>query len=234
VDLAALRNEVPANFRRGARKTWHQRRRCAAVLGMLNGLPRGTALDYGCGYGDLAWAISKNHQTCGVDLDPKRVAFARHEYSPLQFDVCTTDDVPHPDASFDLVTSIVVLNFIEDAAGHLRTVHRILKPGGHLLLACKNVSVVRNFFRSLLGRGPVPARLWMRPRPEVRQLLRTHGFEIQRESYFYDPPFSACKNPADFAFGTIEQFFSAAQISGPAGYFLMLAKKSEIAPAKEA
>lgn len=224
-DSATLRAQVPANYRRGARQTWHQRRRHAAVLGMLQGLS-GRVLDYGCGYGDLAYAMSQTHETCGVDLDPRRVAFAQAEYAPLEFKQCSAEEVPYADASFDIVTSIVVLNFISDASAHLRSIRRLLKPGGHLVLACKNIGVVRKALRSMLGRGPVPSKLWMRPRSEVRQLLQEQQFLLSRESHFYDPPMSGWKNLSDAVTGSIEQILSVAGLAGPAGYFLMLAQKS--------
>src|SRR5262245_34773268 len=101
---------VPANYRKGAPHNWHQRRRHRAILRMLRRL-HGDVPDYGCGYGDLTYAISRTHRVRGVDLDPERVAFARCEYAPLEFQVCAPDDAPFPDASFDVVASIVVVNF---------------------------------------------------------------------------------------------------------------------------
>src|SRR5262249_29251413 len=78
---------TPSNFFKGARPTWHQRRRHRAVLDMLLGL-EGEVLDFGCGYGDLTAAIARTHPVQGVDVDPERIAFAAREYSPLQFSVC--------------------------------------------------------------------------------------------------------------------------------------------------
>src|SRR6516225_1860816 len=91
---------VPANYRKGARPTWHQRRRHRAVLRLLQGVS-GKVLDFGCGYGDLAYAIAQTHSVEGVDVDPDRVAFAAHEYAPIPFSRCDPAKLPFPDQSFD-------------------------------------------------------------------------------------------------------------------------------------
>lgn len=225
-DLDARFAHVPGNYRMGARQTRHQSIRHAAVLRMLHGL-QGRVLDYGCGYGDQVYAMSQQgYCVCGVDLDPERVAFAQHEYGPLEFKRCTPEDAPYDDASFDIVTSIVVLNFIPDANGHMRSIRRLLRPGGHLLLAWKNTNVVRNVVRCAVGRPSVPSRLWMRSRNEVRQLLKENQFSSIKESYFYDPPMESWKHFSDFLFGTFDQLMRLAHVSATAGYFLALAKRA--------
>lgn len=218
---------VPANFRKGAPHTWHQRRRHRVVLKMLQEM-NGHVLDYGCGFGDLTYAISQTHSVCGVDLDPDRVAFAAREYHPLEFKTCTAEDAPYPDASFDVVTSIVVLNFLPDASGYLRSVRRLLRPNGHLILACKNLPRVQNWFRGLLGIGPASpnANFYDRSRASVRELLRNEKFEVEREGHFYDPPLMSWKNSKDVVVGTVEQLLSLLRIRETANYFLVVAKKN--------
>jgi 2-polyprenyl-3-methyl-5-hydroxy-6-metoxy-1,4-benzoquinol methylase len=79
VESPPLHPAAPANYRKGAAMTWHQRRRHRAVLGLLRQLS-GSVLDYGCGYGDLAFAMSQTHVVVGVDADSGRIDFARQEY----------------------------------------------------------------------------------------------------------------------------------------------------------
>jgi SAM-dependent methyltransferase len=219
------RLDVPVKFYKHARKSWHQRRRHRAVLRMLEGL-QGRVLDYGCGYGDLTFAISQTHPTCGVDLDPRRVAFAQDQYAPLEFQVCRADDVPYQDGSFDIITSVVVLNFVPDARAHLRSIRRLLRPGGHLILVYQNIFCVRTWIRWCLGRGPVPSELWMRPRREVLALLETEGFRVVRESHFYDPPFEGWQRLSGVLVGVVGQLLSILQVRGAADYLIALAEKT--------
>src|SRR5277367_6443658 len=47
---------VPPAFCKGVRRNWHQRRRHAIIRRLLRGIT-GRVLDYGCGYGDVAFAV---------------------------------------------------------------------------------------------------------------------------------------------------------------------------------
>ena len=185
----------------------------------------GRVLDYGCGYGDLTFAMSQTHPTCGADIDAERVSFARKEYAPLEFQICDAEDAPYPDGSFDIVTSVVVVNSVPNAQDHLRSIRRLLKPGGQLILVYQNLFYVRSWIRRCMRRGPIPytARMW--PRPYMLALLKTEGFRVLRESHFYDPPFEGWKNPSDLLIGAVKQFLSFLQVRGTADYLVVLAEK---------
>lgn len=214
---------VPANFRNGARPTWHQRRRHRAVLSLMDGLP-GRVLDYGCGYGDLAAAVARTHDVAGCDVDPQRVAFARREYPQVPFVPCPPDEAPFADATFDVVLSAVVVHFVPDPVKYLREARRVLRPGGHLLIVCKNEPVVRNTVRRAFGRPKARPRLWVPPPSEVTDLLAREGFEVLRSTYFYDPPFDGWRNPGDWVFGPVEQLLSLAGVRATAGYHAYLTR----------
>jgi len=160
---------------------------------------KGEVLDFGSGYGDITFAISKTHPVLGVDVDPERVTFAGKEYAAIQFAVCRPTGLDFPDASFDVITSVVVIGFVSEPENHLREAHRLLRSGGHLLLVFQCPSVVRNLFRRWTGRGTAepamwtpsaeePRRLWMFSPKEVRNLLRRTGFLPVAEDFFYEPP----------------------------------------------
>lgn len=216
--------DVPVHFRKGARPNWHQARRRRSVLSLLQGL-HGRVLDYGCGFGDLTHAVSHTHPVEGVDVDPGRVAFAASEYAPIPFQVCAAAGLPFAAETFDIVASVVVIHFVPDPLHYLREIHRALRAGGHLLIACKNESVVRNCCRRLLGKGPSPSRLWVRPRAEVEQLLERAGFQIEADTYFYDPPFDSVRNASDVCVGAVEQVLSLLQVKATCGYYVLRARK---------
>jgi SAM-dependent methyltransferase len=215
---------VPAHYRRDARPTWHQGRRRRCILKLLERV-EGRVLDCGCGYGDLTYAISKTHPAEGADVDPDRVAYAVSEYSPLVFRQIERDRLPYENDTFDVVASVVVVHFVPDPVAHLHELRRVLRSGGHLIIACKNVDYVRRVFRRLLGRRDVPTDLWIAPRDEVIDLLEREGFVVEAENYFYDPPFSSWKNLGDVCIGTIEQLLSLGRVRTTSGYFALLARK---------
>ena len=228
---ASLYSDVPPHFRRDAPLDEHQRRRHEAVLSALRSLPDGRVLDYGCGWGDITWAMSRIRADIqAVDVDEERIRFARLEYAPLDFSVCSENGLAFPDAGFDIVTSIVVLPFVPDEAVYLGEIRRVLRPGGHLVLATRICPFLRRAWHRMRGqsersRHSAEARRIHRP-GDVRRLLAEAGFDIVGQGAFYDPPFEARKNPADIASSGIELVGESLGILATAPYRIFIARKA--------
>lgn len=103
-------------------------------------VPRGRALDFGCGIGRLTQAIGRRFTTVlGIDISPRMVALAgRLNQHPTGVDYRVHDS---PDISalssipFDFIYSNIVLQHIEPAAAsdYLRSFVRGLSTGGMLV-----------------------------------------------------------------------------------------------------
>jgi len=96
-------------------------------------------LDVGCGDGVLAAAFARRGaQVTGIDASPEMIAAARsraeRHAKSMTFEIGQAEALPFEDNTFDVVVSITVLCFIEDAAIALREMKRILKPGGRLVI----------------------------------------------------------------------------------------------------
>lgn len=217
---------VPVHFHRGAVLDAHQAKRHRAILEMLDGLD-GRLLDYGCGWGDLTWAMSKRvDAACGVDVDARRVAFASQEYAPLEFTRCETGQLAFEDHSFDIVASVVVIPFVPDVDAYLDEARRVLRLGGHLILAGCSVALLRRAWWRLSGREVVAGEgLRVLTAGATRSLLEKHGFHIARRSAFYDPPFSARRNLADIANSVVEFAGDTLGLVSPAPYPVFLARR---------
>jgi 2-polyprenyl-3-methyl-5-hydroxy-6-metoxy-1,4-benzoquinol methylase len=224
--------EVPLHFRRGVAMDAHQRRRHHAVLSALAQVPPGRLLDYGCGWGDITWAMARTHPDLhAVDVDVDRVAYARTEFSPLEFSVCRPDGLDFPDQSFDVVASVVVLPFVPDDQAYLDEIRRVLRPGGHLVLASKVCPALRHAWH-MLGGHPERSResstgLRTHTSDDLRMLLQRNGFHTLHRSGFHDPPFQSRKNAGDLLNSTVELVGETLGLAALAPYQVFLARLGE-------
>jgi ubiquinone/menaquinone biosynthesis C-methylase UbiE len=100
-------------------------------------------LDVGCGTGSLAIAAVKvvgpGGRVVGVDPSPEMIgrakSKARLKRARADFVVTAGEALPFPDASFDVVTTSLVLHQLPREALHamLAQVKRVLVPGGRFL-----------------------------------------------------------------------------------------------------
>jgi SAM-dependent methyltransferase len=110
-----------------------RRRVLHAALGRL-GLPDGAdVLDAGCGTGRTMDDMRRYGTVRGFDLNPEGVEHARQR-GHAEVSVARLEEIPYPDASFDLVTCLDVLEHTPDDRVSLRELRRVVRPGGRLVV----------------------------------------------------------------------------------------------------
>lgn len=88
-----------------------------------------SVLDVGCGTGAvMQLAQTLGYKAHGIDMSPE--ALAHCEAKKLTVTLSTAESIAHPDASFDVVVALDVLEHIPDHAAAVREIARVLKPGG--------------------------------------------------------------------------------------------------------
>lgn len=98
------------------------------------------AVDLGCGTGACALLLAElGHRVTAVDGSEGMLSHARQDAEDRGLDLTfvhsTMDDAAIPDASADIVTLRNVLWTLENPAGALSLAHRILRPGGKVLIS---------------------------------------------------------------------------------------------------
>jgi 2-polyprenyl-6-hydroxyphenyl methylase/3-demethylubiquinone-9 3-methyltransferase len=114
--------------------------------------PGESLLDVGCGRGAVAAALSPRFRRVhGVDGDsePLAAAAARGvEVSRVDLD---REPLPFPDACFDAVVCLEVVEHVRDPLELAREAARVLRPGGNLYLSTPNIRFAGYLRRLVLG-----------------------------------------------------------------------------------
>jgi SAM-dependent methyltransferase len=114
------------------------------LIGRRRGLDRvRSVLDVGSGVGHwarlIAAIVSPEAAITGVDPEPEWVREAsRRTPERFTFVEGTGEDLPFPDATFDLVTCQTVLIHTPDPRAVIREMRRVTKPGGQVIAAEPN------------------------------------------------------------------------------------------------
>ncbi|TCD48819.1 bifunctional demethylmenaquinone methyltransferase/2-methoxy-6-polyprenyl-1,4-benzoquinol methylase UbiE [Chlorobium sp. N1] len=103
---------------------------------LLQGVPSPRILDVATGTGDLADSMSKidGARVTALDLSPEMLTIARRKYPSIEFHEGCAEELPFPDASFDIVSAGFGVRNFEDLRKGMQEFHRVLKPGGHALI----------------------------------------------------------------------------------------------------
>lgn len=136
------------------------------------------ALDCGCGTGHNLRLLREHGRAIGIDLTWSGLAYARAR-GERQVARASATRLPFPAAAFDLVTSFDVLYAFDDEMERdaLEEMHRVLRPGGHLIV---NVAALSSLTGNHSVLGGEKRRYHRR---ELREHLERSGFSVRRITY---------------------------------------------------
>jgi SAM-dependent methyltransferase len=138
-------------------------------------------LEIGCGHGRTLARIAQGPcgYLAGIDASEVMVRLARRrlrrriEAGRAEVSLGASSALPHPDARFDAVLAVHVLYFWTDPLADLREIHRVLRPGGRVLLGYRP--------RDAQALAALPASVYsLRSVEETEGLLAQAGFAAVR------------------------------------------------------
>jgi SAM-dependent methyltransferase len=118
---------------------------------------RAKVLDAPCGAGALTLALTEaGLDAWGVDLTDEAEAALGDHFVRANL----SETLPWPASSFDAIFSTEGIEHLENRFAFLREAHRVLKPGGILLLTTPNIAALRSrvrfFFSGFYHKDPRP------------------------------------------------------------------------------
>lgn len=164
-------------------------------------------LDIGCGYGGLSKLVGGVigvEEVHGADIDEAVMEEARGKGVQAIVLEVGVQPLPYPDGYFDLVMSLGMMDYLRTFDDMIQEIHRVVRPGGHVLVALPNLGSWHNRAMLLLGYQPrdveissqtlagVPRRFYNGEQPAghihtattraFTELMTFHGFRSARLS----------------------------------------------------
>ena len=121
--------------------------RRGTVLEALNLQTGERVLEVGCGGGyyvyEAARFVGPTGRVCAIDVSPDQIAAAQQRCGELAWVECRVADItspPYGDTEFEAVFAVQVLEYLADLDAGLRQIHRMLRPGGWLVIVATDWS----------------------------------------------------------------------------------------------
>jgi SAM-dependent methyltransferase len=160
------------------------------LIGELGTSPDFRILDAGCGTGQMLKHLEQLGDPIGIDTSAQAIAFAqsRGAKSLVRGSIAA---VPFPNATFDCVVALDVIEHVDDDQNILKALHNVTKPGGHLIVTVPAYQLLWsehddiNHHKRRYTAG------------QIRRVIEEAGFTVNRISYcntvFFLPIFAIRK-----------------------------------------
>jgi SAM-dependent methyltransferase len=172
---------------------------------------RGRLLDVGTGFGFFLVEMKKRGwEAAGIEISQKAMDYARDALG-LTLLPGPLEKADFPDNDFDAVTAFYVIEHLSHPMAFLRECHRILKPGGLLLLRYPHTTPIKNVLHFLGIKNrlyDLPAHLSDFSPKALQGCLEGIGFgKCQHLIGGYTLPRDLGKRTASVLFGGLSEAF---------------------------
>lgn len=177
--------EIRSPLRRLAR--WHSLFRRLQLVRRYSGRADGRLLDVGCATGAfLAFMAKHGWQTEGVEPSASAAAIARQRGLLIHNSVVA--EAPLRTEHFDVVTLWDVLEHIPDPLVTLRAIHRVVKPGGVVIIRVPSpAGLDAKLFGSYWTGLDIPRHCWLFRWEQLATICQRAGFATVTRHWPYSP-----------------------------------------------
>ena len=152
----------------------------------LAALSAGQVVEFGGGTGVVTARLSAQHFAVHTDIAASMCAVAKRKLGRPSI-CCDAEHMPIASAAFDTVIASEMIYYLQQPERFLLDAHRVLKPGGALLLCTPSpITSLLDRARTFLRRMGFPHMFFddgspsFLPWRELRGMLTRAGFEIER------------------------------------------------------
>ena len=158
-------------------------RKVEAAVAMAGAPASARVLEVGCSFGHMSFLLADRfQQVTAVDLSPESIALARRraerwQVRNVQFEVADAERLAtFSDGAFDAAFSFSTLRFCADAAAAARELHRVVRPGGAVVVDFPNLRCP--------WYGPLKRALAIDPHIHDRLYTAAEGVALMRAAGF--------------------------------------------------
>lgn len=184
----------------GIQSKWHHLKFARVRAELPSG---GRLLDVACGPGTFISTLPASFDCIGLDIAKEQIDFARKRYTTANrtFALMEPGLLPVANDSFDAVTVVELIEHIpaREALRLIVECHRVLRPGGKLVVTTPNYSCMwpaLEYFTNRLGGVSYEEQHITKYRPHsLRELLAASGLGSPHvETCLFSAPFIAALN----------------------------------------
>ena len=129
-------------------------------------------LEVGCGTGtDLLQFARGGSRVVGIDLTPRSIEISRRRFRVYgldgEFAIGDAENLAFPDESFDVVYSFGVIHHTPDTQQAISEFHRVLRPGGRVIVMLYNRASLYYWTSLILRRGLIGGELFHSSAAEI-------------------------------------------------------------------
>jgi ubiquinone/menaquinone biosynthesis C-methylase UbiE len=164
-------------------------------LTLMKNIPRGSLLEVGCGTGHWTeFFADQLFDVTAADSSENMLQIAERKNINAKFLKADAHRLPFDNKSFDAVSALTVMEFVDDRNTVFKEIYRMLKPGGWFILGALNA---RSEIAKKENRDSVFKHADFMSPETLGKELRMFGFPIINSGVHYSPEFKLLDGTAE-------------------------------------